>query len=115
MEVNAVAYVKYKETSISESLKLYVKFKIDNKFFNTKLEKTLVSRWWDKYNGNDELYMNDLIIWVSNKQLLINVSENMIKEYFVRNEENKKFNSKVDQFNKLYKDLGKIEIKVKIK
>lgn len=127
MKINATAYLYYNKgesvTSGWEKLSLYVKFKEDGKLFRTKLEKTLVSTfnvanglysYKDRIDSFDEYYklVNEAI---EDKEHLMEVAKEMIREYFKeKKEENNKNINKKDLARKI-NNMPKFDITVEIK
>lgn len=125
MEINAVAYLKYRESESIiadwEGLELIVKFKeYEKKIFNTKLTKLLVSTSQIASTNSkftfatyEEYY--EKVRWILlNKEYIVKEVEELIKDH-MKDKDNKIFEkSKKQEMTDAVNNMSKIRVKVKI-
>ena len=128
MEVNAIAYLDYRDgeeiSSGWERLRLIIKFKERGKFFKVKLVKTLANTYfvenpsqdvWDRYGGSYDKYYKIVESYIGNDEKLKEVVTEMIIDYFKNNKKNNLIKSKSKEVADKVANSSKIEIKVTIK
>jgi len=113
LEVLAVGTLNHRKGEYTDRLILTVRFKIPNKLLKVKRSIILCNWDWDGYSTYEQ-YLDDMIRWSSNKEMLTEEVEKLAKNYIKDIEYSHELKDKKSALDKRLKELGKIEVKVKI-
>ena len=113
MKIKGIVSLHFVENSFCDYLSMKIKIKIPNKFFTKTIEGLLASSRDESYLKNED-YLDDCIKLLSDKNKIINLAKEFIKDYMDEITNNTNKDLKLKEISSLLKDFNTQKIEVEI-